>query len=96
MAAEACGAAAVVVRAGRPRKGRDARLNPTLGELGISKQQSSDWQKLAAIPEAEFERRLAEGLKDPRRLTTARILSKPPRQLKPCPHCRGTGTISVS
>lgn len=33
---------------------------PRLRDLGISKDQSHQWQKLAAIPEAEFEKRLAQ------------------------------------
>jgi hypothetical protein len=32
---------------------------PTLQSLGISRDQSSAWQQLAAIPESEFERRVS-------------------------------------
>lgn len=45
-------------RGGKIVRSNDKTAQPTLGELGISKQQSSDWQKLAAIPEKEFERQL--------------------------------------
>jgi histone H3/H4 len=50
------------MKTGRPRKNGDPeRPFGTLADVGISKRQSTLWQKMAQIPEAEFERMLKEG-----------------------------------
>jgi len=61
---------------GRPRKkiGGSLTLLKTLAKLGISKQQAKDWRALAKISEREFERRLMHAARDPKTMTTARLL----------------------
>lgn len=69
---------------GRPKKMSthdDIILPPRkLKDLGISRDQSSDYQKMAAIPEDEFEKRLEYAKRDPRSASTEKML-------KPVPQC---------
>lgn len=72
---------------GGPGRGKKNQSPPptsfsgaTLKSLGLTKQQSSDAQKLAAIPEPEFEQRISEAGRDSRGITTEAILK---RRMKP-------------
>lgn len=49
-------------------------LPPKLADLGISKNQSSQWQQIASIPEPEFERHIAVAKAEERPLTTSRVV----------------------
>lgn len=63
---------------GRPANNNGSDAQPldepkTLDELGIRKDQSSRWQKIAALPEKEFEERVAQS----KRLATQSVESTP-------------------
>ena len=69
---------------GRPRKmSRDT----TLKELGITRDQSSQWQLMAEIPDAEFEALWARGEREGRVVTTAEFVraARQRRGLQPKP-----------
>jgi hypothetical protein len=69
---------------GRPKSTANGRHLPTLRELKITPEQRDDWQKLAAIPERDFEQRIKAASGDPALMTTAKIL-KPPVAAKASP-----------
>lgn len=59
------------MRRGRPTK---MSTDPTLSELGITRDQSSQWQRLAAIPAEDFERYIAEAKDTRTSVTTGHAL----------------------
>jgi protein gp37 len=65
-------------RGGSTVSPRRDTVPPTLKDLGITRNQSSDWQKLAALPEKEFERRVEATVAKPARETARRVLHVKP------------------
>ena len=70
---------------GQPQKEYSRQLDYSspkkLKDVGITKDQSSQFQQMAAIPEPEFERRIENMKRDPRGATTAKMLKPVPAQM---------------
>jgi hypothetical protein len=67
------------------KKVESSQSDPTIGlkDLGITKNESSLWQRLAKLPDETFEREVYSAKFDPRHLTTKRILRRAePRKRK--------------
>jgi hypothetical protein len=73
------------MRRGRPKKMSDGT---TLSKVGITRDQSSAWQRIAMIPDAEFEAMLTDKNWKP---STRGILERAglPNKVRKCPHCGG-------
>ena len=66
---------------GRPSENRLHDVTSSLADVGVTKIQSHRWQQVAAVPEPEFERHLAEAKESKAELTTSGVLAKG-KQLK--------------
>jgi hypothetical protein len=66
---------------GRPRKtpSPGAAVSTTLADLGISDKQSSQWQKLGAMPQREFDLAIGDSVKPPTTKGLLRAAAPPPR-----------------
>lgn len=71
-------------------KSPDVTSGATLDSLGISKNQAARWQKLAAVPESQFEQAVAAAKEVAGEVTTAALLraAKPTVQERPRPNDR--------
>jgi hypothetical protein len=47
---------------------------PTLSDIGVTKDQSSNWQQIASIPESDFEQHIEETKSNGKELTTAGVM----------------------
>jgi len=61
-------------KSGRPLLSHDMTIAPTLPDLGITGNQSSDWRRIASLPEAKFETQIAETKAAGQELTTAAMI----------------------
>jgi hypothetical protein len=80
-------------KAGRPPKGKSIVRDDRLRDQGISLDQSSNWQKLGKVPQADFDAALAQAEKPTTKGIIRRTSEKQP--LADCPICHGCGAITV-
>ena len=72
-------------KAGRPAKNRstDTTNSRTLKELGVTKDQSSNWQKLAAVPQEQFDAALGDKTVKPTTTSIIRANAEPKPKVTP-------------
>lgn len=70
---------------GGDRKSKSQTRTLKLSDLGISKKQSADWQKMAEIPAPDFEARVAAVTESHEKVTTHSILHPDPPPPPPTP-----------
>jgi hypothetical protein len=68
-------------QAGRPPNGKSVDRGDRLSDLGISKDQSSQWQKLGAMPQREFDLAIGQSVKPPSTQGILRASKPPPRRI---------------
>jgi hypothetical protein len=70
------------IKKGQPGKERSSETT-LLSDLGITKDQSSQWQKLGAISQKDFDLAIGESVKPPTTKGILRAITEPPRRTVP-------------